>query len=70
MKETTPTNSDPGVEDEDSNTPNDSIISLAVDSTAVTNKLLNMISLPQVLRAQGKTCIVSGKIHENCFVFI
>ena len=60
-KETTPTNSDPGVEDEDSGTPNTDK-STSVHSTAVTNKLLNMISLPQVLRAQGKTCIVSGNI--------
>ena len=57
-KETTPTNSDPGVEDEDNDTPN-SVKSTAVDSAAVTNKLLNMISLPQVLKAQGKSSIVS-----------
>jgi hypothetical protein len=60
-KETTPTNSDPGVEEEDSGTPNTDKFT-AVDSTAVTNKLLNMISLPQVMRAQGKTSIVSANI--------
>ena len=56
MKETTPTNSDPGVEDDENE---DAAKNTVVDNTAVKNKLLNMISLPQVLAAKGKKSIVS-----------
>ena len=47
------------MKDEDGGTPNDDTKNSAVDSTAVTDKLLDMIALPAVVRAQGKTCIVS-----------
>ena len=63
VQETTPTNSDPGVVDDINLSQN---ADTNEDSTAIKNRLLNMISLPQVLRAKGKTSIVSIYQEMKC----